>query len=170
MDWKELERISRVVGRDGKITQRAAPPAADGSWVSLIESVNTLIDDMAQPTTEMARVIGAQLSEHGKGNAIDVRSFKLVNGTAMELTDPHVAKDLRERLRKSTCTRFHTVLGPGSDGYHENHVHVDLAERRGGYRMCQWEVREPGEEPTAAVPLPVPRPASASHDEKNDQR
>ena len=44
---KELERISRVVGRDGKITQRAVPPAADGSWVSLIESVNTLIDDMA---------------------------------------------------------------------------------------------------------------------------
>src|SRR5262245_18752367 len=56
---KELERISRVVGREGKITQRAAPPATDGSWVSLIESVNTLIDDMAQPTTELARVIGA---------------------------------------------------------------------------------------------------------------
>jgi HAMP domain-containing protein/signal transduction histidine kinase/CheY-like chemotaxis protein len=56
---KELERISRVVGREGKITQRAAPPAADGSWVSLIESVNSLIDDLAQPTTEMARVIGA---------------------------------------------------------------------------------------------------------------
>ncbi len=56
---KELERVSRVVGREGKITQRAALPVADGSWVSLIESVNTLIDDLAQPTTEMARVIGA---------------------------------------------------------------------------------------------------------------
>src|SRR5262249_27679367 len=56
---KELERVSRVVGREGRITQRAAPPVADGSWVSLIESVNTLIDDLAQPTTEMARVIGA---------------------------------------------------------------------------------------------------------------
>jgi HAMP domain-containing protein/CheY-like chemotaxis protein/signal transduction histidine kinase len=56
---KELERISHVVGREGKITQRAAPPVADGSWVSLIESVNTLIDDLAQPTTEIARVIGA---------------------------------------------------------------------------------------------------------------
>ena len=90
--------------------------------------------------------------------------------TAVELTDPHVSKDFRERLRKSTCARFHTVLGPGSDGYHENHVHVDLAERRGGYRMCQWDVREPGEEVAAAVPLPLPRPASASHAEKNDQR
>ena len=72
-----------------------------------------------------------------------------------------MAKDFRERLRKTTCARFSTVLGPGSDGYHENHVHVDLAERAGGHRMCQWEVREPGDE-AAQVPLPRPRPASAT--------
>jgi hypothetical protein len=46
-------------------------------------------------------------------------------------------------LRKSACERFMTVLGPGSDGYHENHVHVDLAKRRHDYRICQWDVREP---------------------------
>src|SRR5438093_11405634 len=39
---KEMERVSRVVGREGKIIQRAAPPVAHGSWVSLVESVNTL--------------------------------------------------------------------------------------------------------------------------------
>jgi hypothetical protein len=38
---------------------------------------------------------------------------------------------------------------------------VDLAERVGGHRMCQWEVREPGDE-AAQVPLPQPRPASAA--------
>ena len=107
------------------------------------------------------RIIGARLSEHGKANALDIRSFKLVNGTVVELTDPTVAKDFRERLRKDTCARFSTVLGPGSDGYHENHVHVDLAERVGGHRMCQWDVREPGDE-AAQVPLPRPRPASAT--------
>jgi hypothetical protein len=107
------------------------------------------------------RVIGAKLSEHAKGNALDMRSFKLGNGTVLELTDPHASKELRLNLRKRTCARFATVLGPGSDGYHENHVHVDLAERTGGHRMCQWEVREPGEEAAAtAVPLPPPRPAS----------
>jgi len=56
---KELERVSRVVGKEGKIMQRAAVPAAEGSWLRLVESTNQLIDDMARPTTEMARVIGA---------------------------------------------------------------------------------------------------------------
>jgi hypothetical protein len=110
------------------------------------------------------RVAGAKLSEHGKGNALDLRSLRLADGAVLELTDPKVAKDLRERLRNSACARFKTVLGPGSDGYHENHVHVDLVERRGGYRMCQWDVREPGEVPaagTSQVPLPRPRPTAA---------
>ena len=113
------------------------------------------------------RIVGAKLSEHGKANAIDIRSVKLANGTLVGPTDPNVGKDLRLGLRKSTCARFTTVLGPGSDGYHEDHLHVDLAERTGGHRMCQWDVREPGEEPVAAVPLPVPRPASANHGEND---
>jgi Extensin-like protein C-terminus len=58
-----------------------------------------------------------------------------------------------------------TVLGPGSDGYHEDHVHVDLAERRNGYRICEWDVREPAEASAAVladtVPLPRPRPLAA---------
>jgi hypothetical protein len=110
------------------------------------------------------RIPGAKLSEHGKGNALDVRAIRLADGTVLELTDPKVAKDVREHLRSSACARFKTVLGPGSDGYHENHVHLDLVERRGGHRMCQWDVREPGEEPApgeAQVPLPRPRPAAA---------
>jgi hypothetical protein len=104
------------------------------------------------------RVPGARLSEHGKGNALDIRSVRLADRTVVGLTDPEVPKRIREQLRKSACARFHTVLGPGADGYHEHHVHVDLQARRSGYRMCQWEVREP---PTTAgtVPLPRPRPA-----------
>jgi hypothetical protein len=108
------------------------------------------------------RVVGAKLSEHGKGNALDMRSFKLANGTVVELTDPQVSKDYRLGLRRDACARFTTVLGPGSDGYHENHVHADLAERTGGHRLCHWEVRDPEEEAAAhAVPLPPPRPESA---------
>jgi hypothetical protein len=107
------------------------------------------------------RVIGAKLSEHGKANALDVRSLALANGKVVRLTDLHLDKDFREGLRRRTCSRFTTVLGPGSDGYHEDHIHVDLAERRGGHRMCQWEIREEEEASPAssAVPLPRPRPA-----------
>src|SRR5215813_4931589 len=56
---KELERVSRVVGKEGKIMHRAAVPAAAGSWLRFVDSTNLLIDDMARPTSEMARVIGA---------------------------------------------------------------------------------------------------------------
>jgi hypothetical protein len=109
------------------------------------------------------RVVGARLSEHGKGNALDMRSFRLANGKLFRFTDPEEAKDFREALRKDMCARFTTVLGPGSDGYHEDHVHVDLAERRSGHRMCQWDVREPSDQPAAGaaqVPLPRPRPSA----------
>src|SRR5260370_32299751 len=56
---RELDRVSRVVGKEGKINHRAAVPAAAGSWLRLVDSTNLLIDDMARPTSEMARVIGA---------------------------------------------------------------------------------------------------------------
>jgi HAMP domain-containing protein/CheY-like chemotaxis protein/signal transduction histidine kinase len=56
---KEMERVSRVVGKEGRLSQRAALPAAAGSWKSRVNAVNHLIDDLVRPTTEMARVIGA---------------------------------------------------------------------------------------------------------------
>ena len=55
----ELERLSHVVGTEGKITQRATSSGMTGSWGGCIASVNTLIDDLVYPTLETARVIGA---------------------------------------------------------------------------------------------------------------
>src|SRR5438128_10265182 len=48
---KELERVSRVVGKEGKLTQRASRGNVGASWATLIDSVNVLIDDWAQPTS-----------------------------------------------------------------------------------------------------------------------
>jgi hypothetical protein len=108
-------------------------------------------------------IVGAQLSEHGRANALDIRSVRLGDGRRIGLTDPKVARDFRERMRKDACRRFSTVLGPGSDGYHEDHVHVDLQERpRGRFAMCHWQVLDPPEPTEAAamekIPLPPPRP------------
>ncbi|HEY4907976.1 MAG TPA: HAMP domain-containing protein, partial [Methylomirabilota bacterium] len=55
----ELERLSHVVGTQGKITQRATSSGMTGSWGGCIASVNALIDDLVYPTLETARVIGA---------------------------------------------------------------------------------------------------------------
>lgn len=108
------------------------------------------------------RVAGAKVSEHGKGNAVDLRSFVLADGRAIGLTDVAVPKELREALRDTACHRFTTVLGPGSDSSHESHIHLDLIERRQGFRMCQWDVRVPPKTEVAAqIPLPPPRPAQA---------
>jgi hypothetical protein len=124
-------------------------------------------------------VTGAQVSEHGHANALDVRALKLANGEVIELNNASVAKSLREKLRDTACTRFSTVLGNGADAYHESHVHLDLLERRTHYRICQWDVLDPAETAALAakkaaaaaahvaagmrqasdVPLPRPRPA-----------
>ncbi len=105
------------------------------------------------------RVAGAMLSEHGKANAIDIRAVKLANGQSIGLTDRTLSRDLRERVLHSVCARFSTVLGPGSDWYHEDHIHLDLAQRRNGYRICQWNVWDPL--PQVAPLLPAERPEEA---------
>jgi HAMP domain-containing protein/signal transduction histidine kinase/ActR/RegA family two-component response regulator len=56
---KELDRIGRVVGKEGRITQRASLGDVPNSWADAIGSINGLIGDLVHPTSEMARVIGA---------------------------------------------------------------------------------------------------------------
>jgi HAMP domain-containing protein len=56
---RELARVSRVVGKEGKLSQRASLGDVSGSWQDAILSVNTLVDDLVHPTSETARVIGA---------------------------------------------------------------------------------------------------------------
>jgi len=56
---RSVTETSRVVGREGRLTQRAPVTNVSGGWATIISAVNTLIDDLVRPTTEMARVIGA---------------------------------------------------------------------------------------------------------------
>jgi hypothetical protein len=105
------------------------------------------------------RVVGAKLSEHGRANALDVRAFKFADGTSISLTDRTVPRGVRESVLHSACARFPTVLGPGSDWYHEDHIHLDLMERRGNYRICQWDVWD--QLPQKAPLLPAERPEEA---------
>jgi hypothetical protein len=114
------------------------------------------------------RIVGARISEHGKANAIDVRGVKFANGQFVSFTDRTVPRELREKLVAAACARFTTVLGPGSDWYHEDHVHLDLIERRSGYRICQWDIWDPL--PKTAPLLPVARPDEAPPRETAEEK
>ncbi|MFI1994700.1 HAMP domain-containing protein [Actinoplanes sp. NPDC020271] len=64
----DLKRISRIVGREGRLTERLDEEGLDGSWADSVRSINSLIDDLGRPTTEISRVVGAvaegDLSQH----------------------------------------------------------------------------------------------------------
>jgi hypothetical protein len=73
---------------------------------------------------------GARISEHGKGRALDISGFIFADGT--EWT---ISRDYNKQIRKAhqgACGIFGTTLGPGSDGYHEDHLHFDTASYRSG--------------------------------------
>lgn len=75
-------------------------------------------------------VPGNPVSVHGLGQAIDIAGFKLSDGRTLT-----VASDYGRQMKaaqKAGCGTFHTILGPGSDGYHENHIHFDVASHGGG--------------------------------------
>jgi HAMP domain-containing protein/signal transduction histidine kinase len=95
MTW-ELERIVRVVGKEGRIMQRASLSDVSESWGDAIGCINVLIEDLLRPTSEMARVIGAV----AKGNLSEtmateiegqplkgefLRTAKTVNGMVEQL-------------------------------------------------------------------------------------
>jgi HAMP domain-containing protein len=56
---REIVRVGRIVGREGRMTERASMKNASGSWADSTDSINSLIEDLARPTTEIARVITA---------------------------------------------------------------------------------------------------------------
>ena len=82
----------------------------------------------------------AKLSEHSFANAIDVMGYGFAKRASLKVTaspagSPEAA--FLDRVRASACGFFRTVLGPGSDAAHGNHLHLDLRERNAGHRLCQ---------------------------------
>lgn len=86
------------------------------------------------------RVADAKLSEHASGNALDIAAFVTINGQSHEIARQSAARAFFQSVQRSACQRFMTVLGPGSDGYHETHLHVDLQQRGNGSHYCHWVI------------------------------
>lgn len=79
---------------------------------------------------------GAKVSEHGRGRAIDIGGYVLANGTAVSVLKgwgSDASGKALASMRKDACGPFNTVLGPGSDSRHRDHLHFDTARGRGAY-------------------------------------
>ena len=162
-----LSPTQRVAVKPAAIL-RCTMAAAVADWVRadiapLAASLGTTISELDNfdsfECRGRNRVRGAKLSEHGLANALDVRGLKFANGNTLSLTDRAASRDIREKVLASVCARFTTVLGPGSDWYHEDHIHLDLAQRRSNFRLCQWGVYDPL--PAVAPLMPAERPEEA---------
>jgi hypothetical protein len=84
---------------------------------------------------------GAKMSEHARGNAIDISSFTTESGEKISVLKDYgrwgrKAKFMR-RIREEACGPFKTVLGPGSDRYHKDHFHFDRQRHRSGGAYCR---------------------------------
>jgi hypothetical protein len=111
---------------------------------------------------------GAGISEHAFGNALDISTFRFADGRELKVKDgwkgrPEEQGFLRT-VHAAACERFSTVLAPGADAFHYDHIHVDLARRASGRNVCKPEPltirppapRLPENVPVARAPQPSP--------------
>jgi Extensin-like protein C-terminus len=134
---------------------------------------------------------GAKISEHAFGNALDIAAFVLADGRVVKVKDgwrgrPEEQGFLRD-VHSTACEQFTTVLAPGSNEFHYDHIHVDLMRRANGRRICEPAAvdgetvaaraqqrnptppplqNRPQYTPVPGVPPPVPR--NTPIDERND--
>jgi hypothetical protein len=150
---EEIARIGSKVGGCGvenpvRVTSVAGVRLSQAATVdcSIAKALNSWVDEVAQPAFDgklvelqvaahyicrsRNNVKGAKVSEHGKGRAIDISAFILSNGKVLTVAQNY--NKLLRRIYKAGCGYFRTTLGPGSDGYHEDHFHFDTSARKGG--------------------------------------
>ena len=133
---------------EGKMRCEAALALAHWIKESVIPSAAALdngkIVTINQASTYVCRLRNnattGKISEHARGNAIDVASFTFENGKTIGIEprreDPTLTGAFQRATSASACLYFTTVLDPESDAAHETHFHLDVLERNGGFRYC----------------------------------
>ena len=89
----------------------------------------------------MNDVPGARISEHAFGNALDIAAFTLADGRTITVKDgwrgTPQEQGFMHDVQEAACAMFTTVLAPGSNSYHEDHMHLDLMRRSSGRAICE---------------------------------
>ena len=147
-----VDEIVRGISIAPTTQMRCRTVLATARWIDevVIPAAKVLGDDVRltgirQASTYVCRTRnsqpGAKISEHARGNAVDIRQFEFEGHDPLPI-QPQQRKGSPEEafqkaVRAGACLHFTTVLGPGSDAFHDDHLHMDLARRRSGYRLCQ---------------------------------
>ncbi|WP_145316486.1 extensin family protein [Rhizobium sp. ERR 922] len=133
---------------EGKMRCEAALALAQWMKESVIPSAAALdngkIVTINQASTYVCRLRNnastGKISEHARGNAIDIASFTFENGKTIAIEprreDPTLTGAFQRAASASACLYFTTVLDPESDAAHETHFHLDVIERNGDFRYC----------------------------------
>ena len=83
----------------------------------------------------------ANISEHAFGNALDISTFVLADGHKVTVQygwhGPPQEQGFLHDVQRAACNEFSTVLAPGANIYHYDHIHVDLMRRYSGQRICE---------------------------------
>ena len=83
---------------------------------------------------------GAPISEHAFGNALDIAAFTFADGRKLTVKDGWggaiAERAFLHDVQASACRQFATVLAPGSNAFHYDHIHVDLARHASGRSIC----------------------------------
>ncbi|MDP8998196.1 MAG: HAMP domain-containing protein, partial [Pseudomonadota bacterium] len=111
---REVRRISAVVGKDGRLQQRMSVPGAIGGWVESVNSINTLLDDLVRPTTEIRRTIGA-VAKGDLGQTMDLEA----DGRPLKgefLRSANLVNTMIEQLSVFTSEVTRVALEVGTEG------------------------------------------------------
>ena len=145
----EVTEIAPGVALDPDATMRCATARALAEWtvgdvLPAAEALGATVTAIDHGSTYICRRRNnrptGKLSEHSFGNAVDVMGFRFETREAIRI-EPRAPGEpeatFQRAVREASCEHFTTVIGPGTDAAHADHLHLDIKERRGGYRLCQ---------------------------------
>lgn len=147
-----ISSIAKGVAISPATSMRCATALSLARWVSdvVIPSTAAFPDDIrlseiSHGSTYVCRRRNnsptGKMSEHSIGNAVDVMGFGFEGREPIPVSpragDGTMEEAFQRAVRAGACLHFTTVLGPGSDSNHNDHLHLDIIERRSGYRLCQ---------------------------------
>jgi hypothetical protein len=118
----------------GSVIPAAAIAAADQGRITTINQASSYICRLRNSAET------GKISEHARGNAVDIASFSFEKGEDIAVKprreDSTLIGAFQRTVSAAGCLYFTTVLDPESDAAHETHFHLDVLQRKGGYRYC----------------------------------